>query len=59
VRSSSAERFGERKMGSFNARFTQPAKEDRVKGTTGLNNLGAPSPPTRHRCFVCCSGSDG
>ena len=54
VRSSSAERFGERKMGSFNARFTQPAKEDRVKGTTGLNNLGTPPlPPTLPLPFHC------
>jgi hypothetical protein len=53
VRSSSAERFGERKMGSFNARFTQPAKEERVKGTTGLNNLGKPSaPPCRSLCVL-------
>jgi hypothetical protein len=59
VRSSSAERFGERKVGSFNARFMQSAKEERVKGTTGLNNLGTGPPFPVFGVFVCCSGSNG
>jgi len=54
VRSNSAERWNERKIGTagttaFSARFAAPpAKEERVRGTTGLNNLGTlpDSPPT-------------
>jgi hypothetical protein len=47
-RSSSVDgRAGERIKTSFNSRFSsQPPKEDRVRGTTGLNNLGMnPSSP--------------
>lgn len=41
LRSSSAERFVERYKPSFNSRFSiQSPKEERVLGTTGLNNLG-------------------
>jgi hypothetical protein len=35
--------YGERYKSSFNSRFAQPPKEDRVRGTTGLNNLGMSS----------------
>jgi hypothetical protein len=40
LRSSSTERYGERYKSSFNSRFISTAKEERVRGTTGLNNLG-------------------
>jgi hypothetical protein len=40
---SSGERFSERYRTGFNTRFTEsPPKEERVRGTTGLNNLGSP-----------------
>jgi hypothetical protein len=38
-RSQSAERYGERSKISFNSRFA--SQSDRVRGTTGLNNLGS------------------
>jgi hypothetical protein len=46
IRSSSAERYSDRYK-TFNSRFSsQPPKEDRIRGTTGLNNLGSvPSLP--------------
>lgn len=45
LRSSSAERSSDRFKTPFNARFSsQPPKDDRVRGTTGLNNLGTPLP---------------
>jgi len=58
VRSSSAERYGDRNKGagSFSARFTQPAKEERIKGTTGLNNLGTPPLPLPPPCLVVVLG---
>ena len=41
LRSSSAERSSERFKTPFNTRFSsQPPKEDRIRGTAGLNNLG-------------------
>lgn len=40
LRSSSSERYGERYKTSFNSRFMSAAKQERVRGTTGLNNLG-------------------
>jgi hypothetical protein len=41
LRSSSGERFGERYKTPFNTRFIESPKEERVRGTTGLNNLGS------------------
>lgn len=38
-RSQSAERYGERSKTSFNSRFAT-SQSERVRGTTGLNNLG-------------------
>ena len=57
LRSSSAERATDRFKTSFNGRFSQPPKEDRVRGTIGLNNLGTsppkPSPLTQANfCFL-------
>jgi hypothetical protein len=40
LRSSSSERYGERYKSTFNSRFNPAPKEQRVRGTTGLNNLG-------------------
>jgi len=54
LRSSSEERYGERNRNSFNSRFAsgsvQVHEKERVRGTTGLNNLGI------HTLHNCVSG---
>ena len=41
-RSSSAERYGERNKISFNSRVSNVHRVERIRGTTGLSNLGRP-----------------
>jgi hypothetical protein len=50
LRSSSADRSTERFKTPFNARFSsQTPKDDRIRGTTGLNNLGIPLLPLHRK----------
>ena len=52
LRSSSTDRFGERYKTSFNSRLNQQpsyTREERARGTTGLNNLGNPK---HNICFL-------